>query len=79
MRRARKMAVACIIIVGILVFFFAPIVFWFSTGPEYQAYPHRSLNITPVYRSLGCVTVGYGDIYAPDWFGLVLGCWPANF
>lgn len=74
------MAIACVVIVVVLAsFFFAPIVFWFSTGPEYQAFPHPSQDITPVYRSLGCVTVGYGDTYAPGWFGLVFGCWPSNF
>ena len=65
-------------------FFFAPVVYWFSTGPYYEAYSHPSPNTTPVYRSLGCLTVGYGVSYGPGWFGLVVGCgpwdwpWPSN-
>lgn len=32
MRRARKMAIACVVIVVVLAFFFfAPVVFWFSS------------------------------------------------
>jgi hypothetical protein len=80
MKMVRKIAVACTVVaVVVLVFFFAPIVYWFSTGPYYQAFPHPSLDVTPVYRSLGCVTLGVGDSYGPDWFGLVVGCSPASF
>ena len=70
-------AIAAIVVVASLAFFFlAPVVYWFSAGPEYQAYPHPSLERTPVYRSLSCVTVGVGDIYGPGWFGLAFGCTP---
>ncbi len=79
MRRRRALVVVIMIAVALLAFFLAPVAYWFSAGPEYQAYPHPSMERTPVYRSLGCVTVGFGDTYGPGWFGLVIGCSPASF
>ncbi len=78
MRRRTKVSIVVLAVALVGAFFFAPVVYWFSTGPYYEAYPHPSPNVTPVYRSLGCVTVGYGVSYGPDWFGLVLGCGPWN-
>jgi hypothetical protein len=79
--RVKKLTVvgAAAVIVLLVLFFFAPVFFWFSAGPWYQAYPHASLSETPVYRSLGCIAFGFGDVYGPDWFGLVFGCSPASF
>ncbi|MDV3278355.1 MAG: hypothetical protein LYZ69_07805 [Nitrososphaerales archaeon] len=74
MRRMRKVAAIGIVVIVVLAFFFAPVVFWFRAGPTFQPLPHPSPAYTNVYRSLGCVTLGFGDLYASDWFGFVLGC-----
>ena len=56
----------------VLAFFFAPVAFWFNErgGP---AIVLEKVG-PPVYRSLGCTTIGYGDLYAPGWFGFSFGC-----
>lgn len=56
--------------VVVIVFFLAPVVWWFNLGSPIAG--ERVSN--PVYRSLGCATLGYGDLYAPSWFGFSLGC-----
>ena len=70
MRRSRKVAVVVIAAVVVLAFFLAPVVWWFNLGSPIAG---EKMAI-PVYRSLGCVTLGYGDIYAPGWFGFSFGC-----
>jgi hypothetical protein len=57
-------------VVIVLVFLFAPVAFWFTM----RAGPVGYESATPVYRSLGCATIGYGDLYAPGWFGFSFGC-----
>ena len=79
MRLRTKLLVTLVPLFFVGAFFFAPAMYWFSTGPYYEAYPHPSSNVTPVYRYLGCLTVGYGVSYGPDWFGYVLGCGPSDW
>jgi hypothetical protein len=67
MRRVAKAAVVSIVIVFTLCFFLAPVVFWFGDSS-------LPVNTNPVYRSLGCATVGLGDEYAPGMFGFRFGC-----
>ena len=55
------MVISCLVIVGIAFFLFAPVIYW------YNASPFVSGNF-PVYHSLGCATVGFGDTYASTWF-----------
>jgi len=71
-RRSRKVAVVVIAAVMVLAFFFAPIAFWLNErgAPAFVVEGAGS----PVYRSLGCITIGYGDLYAPGWFGFSFGC-----
>ncbi|MDG6923313.1 MAG: hypothetical protein JRN67_08490 [Nitrososphaerota archaeon] len=71
MRSSAKVAIACIVIVVVLaIFFLAPVLFWFNSGPVIAGQTAK----VPVYRSLGCATIGYGDLWAPNWFGFHLGC-----
>ena len=70
MRRIAKAALIGIGIVAAMAFFLAPISYWFSVGPAFAGDSWR----TPIYRSLGCATLGLGSLYAPDWFGFSLGC-----
>jgi hypothetical protein len=70
MRRPTKVIAAVIATIMVVVFFFAPVVWWFNMGS-----PIAGVRMTtPVYRSLGCATLGYGDLYAPGWFGFSFGC-----
>jgi hypothetical protein len=69
MNRRRKIVIPCIIMtVGVALFLFAPVVFWYNPGP---------LNLSPgpesVFRSLGCTTLGLGDTYSSHQ-GLHLTC-----
>jgi hypothetical protein len=68
--RLRRAALVLVVAVAILAFFLAPVAFWHNL----RAGPVGSTSSTPVYRSLGCATLGYGDLYAPGWFGFSLGC-----
>jgi len=71
MRRNTKVAVVVIVVVlASLAFFLAPIAFWFNSGSPIAG---ESAKMS-VYRSLGCVTVGLGDLYSPNWFGFSFGC-----
>ncbi|MDE1852968.1 MAG: hypothetical protein KGI38_04370 [Thaumarchaeota archaeon] len=71
MGRTAKVVVTVVAVAIVLtVVFFAPVSYWFteSAGPAgYQ-------SSIPVYRSLGCALTGFGDLYAPGWFGFSLGC-----
>lgn len=75
MRRA-SVAIATIVVVGLLAFFFfAPVVYQYSLGSPIAG---QTADI-PIYSSLGCATVGLGVLYAPNWFGFSFGCtipWP---
>ena len=68
MRRIVKIVLTSVIVLFFLAFFFVPVTFWFYAGS-----PGAGVHF-PVYRSLGCATVGFGDLYAPNWFGLSIGC-----
>ena len=70
MRRGPRTFIVIMVAVTVLAFLYAPVVFWFNL----RAGPVGSQFTTPVYRSLGCATFGYGDLYAPGWFGFSLGC-----
>lgn len=64
-------AITIIVALGVLAFFlFAPVSFWFTE----TAGPVGYTSSVPVYRSFGCATIGYGDLYSPDWFGFSFGC-----
>jgi hypothetical protein len=71
-RLSRKVAVVVIAAVLVMVFFFAPIAFWLNErgGPALVV----ERVGPPVYRSLGCIVIGYGDLYAPGWFGFSFVC-----
>jgi len=80
MKRNTKVAIGVIIIaVGLFSFFFVPAFYWFSVGTAY-ATPNPVFQ--PFYRSLGCMTVGFGDMYStyfayadlPNWSGVQFGC-----
>jgi len=76
MRRAVEAAGIGTAAVVVLAFFFlAPVVFWFNEYPPIVG-QRTPANAMPVYRSLGCATVGIGDLYAPSWFGFSFGCQP---
>ncbi len=66
MKPITKAATIIIAIAIVSVYFFVPVVFWMSSGA-----PAKSV---PVYRSLGCATLGLGDLYAPGLFGFNFGC-----
>jgi hypothetical protein len=72
MRRATK-AIVGVVVIGLVAFFFlAPIVYWFSFVP---ILPQQNPPHFDVYRSLGCVTIGWGDIYFGQGLqGLQLTC-----
>jgi hypothetical protein len=73
MRRATKAA-----IVGTVVIFAGA--FFFLAPVSYAGYLGQPAAPKPVYQSLGCSTVGFGDLYAPNMFGLSFGCQiPANY
>jgi hypothetical protein len=80
MKRNTKVAIGVVIIaVGLFAFFLVPAFYWFRVGPAY-ATPNPVYQ--PFYRSLGCMTVGFGDEYSPylaqpsfpNWYGLQFGC-----
>ncbi len=74
------------VVIGIvLTFFFAPLFFWTNARPPVPpAYFNTPGLGLPVYRSLGCAILGYGDLYSPGAvklggerypaFGLSFGC-----
>ncbi len=70
MRRTTKVAVVGVTVAAALLFFFGPVSLWFNGGSPVAG---QSVSV-PVYRSLGCATVGFGDLYAPSWFGFSFGC-----
>jgi|GEM_PF-2346689 hypothetical protein len=101
MRRVKKAAVVGIAVAIALVFFLAPVSYWYTIpvgrivchqlGPLEGGCPVALFETTaPVYRSLGCQTMGIGVLYTrippPDWAGffgnwsnwsgLHLGCGP---
>lgn len=102
MRRALK-AVTVAVLIGLLAFFFAPVFYWYTapTGQmecrylaskgAYGCPTGVGMQTARVYRSLGCETVGYGDLHLlgnttyvsnikpTNWPGLHLGCASAFF
>jgi tetrahydromethanopterin S-methyltransferase subunit D len=71
MRRIAKLAAAgLVVVVAVGFFFLAPMSFWYYQGGG----PVGAEFHIPVYRSLGCATVGMGDLYSPGWFGFSFGC-----
>jgi hypothetical protein len=62
--------VGIVVVLASLAFFLAPVNLWFNSGSRVAG---QMFNI-PVYRSLGCATVGFGDLYSPNWFGFRFGC-----
>jgi hypothetical protein len=71
MRRSTKVAVAGLIVVAAF-FFLAPVAFWYNLGSPIAG---RTMSVS-IYRSLGCVTLGVGDllVYSPSGFGFMFGC-----
>jgi len=85
MRSKTKVEVVGVLLIIVLVFFFAPVLYWTSAippvPPAYFNTPGLSL---PVYRSLVCAFFDIGDLYSlgsvklgglqyPA-FGFSLGC-----
>jgi hypothetical protein len=63
MRTTNKIGIAGLVSVGILAFFmFAPVFFWFNVYGPILTFPQPNKPIYSVYRSLGCVVFGFGDI-----------------
>jgi hypothetical protein len=68
-RRTKALGVAlAVVLVG--AFFFAPVILRVTYGSPIAI---QKMSV-PVYESLGCATIGYGVLYAPNWFGFSLGC-----
>lgn len=65
--KSRAILVTVVVVVIFAIFFLAPVLYWFNASPMVGG------NL-PVYRSVGCRVVGIGDLYAPNWFGIRLGC-----
>jgi hypothetical protein len=85
MRRKTKVAAGGFVLAIVLVFFFAPMLYWTSARPPIPpAYFNTPGLALPVYRSLGCAILGYGVLYSPGSvtvgglqypaFGFSLGC-----
>jgi hypothetical protein len=70
MRRVAKVVVAIAVVVVLAFFFLAPVALWLNLGSPIAG---QTMSV-PVYRSLGCATVGIGDLYAPTWSGFSFGC-----
>jgi len=70
MRQGTKVAIAGIALAGFVAFFFVPVPLWHT----YRFGPAGSQVSVNVYRSLGCSTVGFGVLYAPEWLGFSVGC-----
>ena len=69
--KRRTVALAGIAVVVVVAFFFlAPIAFWYNSGSPMAG----QIVSLPVYRSLGCATLGMGVLYSPSWFGFMFGC-----
>lgn len=64
MRRSRQVLLACALFVGLALFFFAPVFYWFTTPNA----PPLSVP-TPIFRSAGCGIIGYGVLLGPDGYG----------
>ncbi|MDA4134209.1 MAG: hypothetical protein OK441_01395 [Thaumarchaeota archaeon] len=59
-RRSKVAVVAVILAVAVIVFFVAPVVFWYTAYFPGITYPNVPHPLFSVYRSLSCVTVGFG-------------------
>jgi hypothetical protein len=71
MMRRTKAIVGLAVVVAVTFFFFVPVFYWFTFGPGVwytQSPPHWN-----VYGSLGCITLGWGDIWSSQ-NGLQLNC-----
>ena len=76
MRRSRRVLLTCVVLVGLGFFFLAPVFYWLTTFDH----PPFFYSAT-IYRSAGCVILGYGVLYLPNGTGgygnergLWLGC-----
>ena len=57
MRRKAKIALGALAVVMVLAFFFlAPVVYWKNVSPVNGGF-------WPIYRSLGCASIGVGAAY----------------
>ena len=86
MRRNRKLALGGVVGVAVFsgLFLFAPVMYWnsypdafFGSGGCTGTIPCMYQSHA-IYRSLGCETLGIGDLYSSAWGsgyqGLRLGC-----
>ena len=84
MKCLTKVAIGSAAVVALIVFFFAPMVFWYTASCSGLECPVGCGGIAiqycpkpptyAVYESLGCATIGVGTVYSPHWFGLSFGC-----
>ena len=73
MKRNAKVAIICVVLaIALAFFFFAPVIYWTNVTPPVPPV-YRTFGLVktvPIYRSLGCAVVGYGDLYSPG--GVIL-------
>ena len=71
-----KVVVGSVVIVVLAIFFFAPVVYWYTETCQTSLVVICPTDAPtyPVYQSPGCATIGVGTVYSPHWFGLSLGC-----
>jgi len=70
MRKKAKIALGIFAVVTVIAFFFlAPVVYWKNVSPALGGF-------WPIYRSLGCATIGVGVAYGSGVIGYQLSCNP---
>ncbi|QQG48921.1 MAG: hypothetical protein HY247_00985 [archaeon] len=69
----RWLAASLVAVAAVGVFFLAPVSYWYDWAcGGLVAYGGCAAH--PVYRSLGCMFLGYGDTYSPGIWDLRFGC-----
>jgi hypothetical protein len=66
MRKRVKIALGATVVVIVIAFFFAPVLYWENISPT-------AVGNWPIYRSLGCATLGIGALYGPNHGGAIIG------
>ena len=65
-RRSKVVAVATIVAAAVIVFSVAPVVFWYTAYFPGLTIPNVPHPLFSVYRSLSCVTVGFGASFKSE-------------
>jgi hypothetical protein len=70
MRKKAKTVLGAFAVVMVIAFFLlAPVVYWKNVSPANGGF-------LPIYRSLGCATIGVGAAYGTGVIGYQLSCNP---